>query len=225
MYIIIRLIIGCVFFICSIIAINKSKVIRKRVLCIIFTSLSMLLIIVLVYLPFENFFVTFDSPEAAYDYFDFGKSNIELIVEGDNCDFIIGRENGNDTYLIVPKIADGWKIGIGSNTKRIVQKVSDGIVLYVYQYKNTSDYFITVFDTNGGESSISDEYDTKFLSIERRNDTLGKTFITYYAHITNFNQQYSVIVNDNKIVLNNNTDGTNRGRNQSGDGSLCSQER
>lgn len=201
MYNIIRLIIGCIFFVCSITAIKKSKVIRKHILYIVFTSLSVLLIVVLTFLPFENLFITFDSPKAAYEYFNLGKSNIELIVEGDDCDFIIDRKNDSDTYLIIPKTADGWKIGIGSNTKRIVQKLSNRIVLYVYQYKNTSEYFITILDTNGGESTISDEYNTKFLSLERNNDSLGKTFVTYYAHITNLNLQYSVIVNDNKIVL------------------------
>lgn len=203
MYNIIRLIIGCIFLVCSITAIKNSKVIRKHILYIVFTSLSVILIVVLAFLPLENLFVTFDSPKAAYEYFNLGKSNIELIVEGDECDFIIDCKNDSDTYLIIPKTVDGWKIGIGSNTKRIVQKLSNGIVLYVYQYKNTSDYFITILDTNGGESTISDEYNTKFLSLERNNDSLGKTFVTYYAHITNLNPQYSVIVNDNKIVLGN----------------------
>lgn len=203
MYNIIRFIIGCIFLVCSITAIKKSKVIRKHILYIVFTSLSVILIVVLAFLPFENLFVTFNSPKAAYEYFNLGKSNIQLIVEGDDCDFIIDRKNDSDTYLIIPKTADGWKIGIGSNTKRIVQKLSNGIVLYVYQYKNTNDYFITILDTNGGESTISDEYNTKFLSLERSNDSLGKTFVTYYAHITNLNPQYSVIVNDNKIVLEN----------------------
>lgn len=201
MYIIIRLIIACIFLLCSITAIKKSKVIRKHILYIIFTSLSVILIVVSAFLPFENLFVTFDSPKAAYEYFNLGKSNIELIVEGDDCDFIIDRKNGSDTYLIIPKTADGWKIGIGLNTKRIGQYLSNGIVVYVYEYKNTNDYFITILDTNGGKSTVSDEYNTKFYSLERNDDSLGKTFVTYYAHITNLNPQYSVIVNDNKILL------------------------
>ena len=203
MYNIIRLIIGCIFLVCSIIAIKNFKSIRKYILYIVFTGLSVLLIVVLTFLPFENLFITFDSPKATYEYFNLGKSNIELIVEGEDCDFIVDRKNDSDTYLIIPKTADGWKIGVGSNTKRILQKLSNGIVLYVYQYKDTSDYFITILDTNGGESTISDEYNSKFFSLERYNDSLGKKFVTYYTHITNLNPQYSVIVNDNKIVLEN----------------------
>lgn len=201
MYNIVRFIIGCIFLIFSIIAIKKSKIIRKHILYIVLTSFSIILIVVLLFLPFENLFVTFDSPKAAYEYFIFGKSNIELIVEGDNSDFIVDCKNDSDTYLIIPKTADGWKIGIGADTKKIVQKLSNGIVLNVYQYKNTNDYFVTILDTNGGESIITDEHNTKFYSLERNNDYLGKTFITYYAHIDKLNPQYSVIVNDNKIVV------------------------
>lgn len=203
MFNIIRLIIGCVFLGCSIIVIKKSKANCKRARYVVFTSISVALIAILTILPFENLFITFNSPKAAYEYFIFGKSNIELVVEGNNCDFIIDRKNDTETYLIIPKTADGWKIGIGLNTRRIVQKLSNGITVYVYQYKNTRDYFITILDTNGGESTVSDDYNTKFYSLERNNDSLGKTFVTYYAHISSLNPQYSVIVNGNKIALKN----------------------
>ena len=203
MYYTIRFVIGCVFLVCSITAIKKSKVIRKHIWYIAFTSFSVTLTVALVFLPFENLFLTFDSPKAAYEYFNPGKSNIELIVQGDGCDFIIDRQNDTETYLIIPKTADGWKIGIGSDTKRIVQKLSDGIVLYVYQYKNTSDYFITILDTIGGEATISDEFHSKFYPLEKDNDFLGKTYVIYFAHLADFSPQYSVTVNDTKIVLGN----------------------
>lgn len=201
MFIIIRLIFGCVFLGISIAVIKKSKAICKRVLYAVFTCISAALIVVSAFLPFENLFVTFNSRKAAYEYFNFGKSNIELAVEGDNCDFVVDRKNDSDTYLIIPKTENGWKVGIGLNTKRIVQKISDGIVVYVYQYKNTSDYFITVLNTNGGETSILDDYNTEFYSLKNENDLVGKTFVTYYAHIPDFNPQYSIIANGNKIVL------------------------
>lgn len=203
MYSIIRLIIGCIFLGCSTIAIKKTNVIRKSIFYVISIGMSLALVVILTFLPFENLFVTFNSPKAAYEYFSFSKSDVELIVEGNNCDLIIDRKNNTDTYLIIPKTADGWKIGLGSDTKRIVQKISDGIVVYVYQYKSTDDYFITILDTNGGESTVLDEYNTIFLSLKRSNASLEKTFVTYYAHITNLSPRYSVIVNGNKIVLNN----------------------
>ena len=157
--------------------------------------------VIFAFLPVENLFITFDSPEAAYEYYNWGGSNVELIIEGNSCDFVVDRQSEFDTYLIIPKTTDGWKIGIGSNTRRIAQKISDGIVLYIFQYKNTNDYFITIMDTNGGESKISDDYNTEFYALEKNNPVLKNTFITYYAHVPDFNSQYSVTVNDNLIVF------------------------
>lgn len=203
MYMIIRLLIGCIFLVCAIAAIKKSKAICKRVLYLVFAGIAVVLVVVLAFLPFENLFVTFDSPQAAYAYYLPGKSDTALVVEGDACDFVVGQKNGTDTYLIVPKTAEGWKTGIGADMKRIAQTISDGIVLYVYQYKNTKDYFVTVLDTNGGESTVTDAYNAEFLALERDNDSLGKTFVTYYAHIAPPDAQYSVTVNGTEIVLEN----------------------
>jgi len=199
MYIIIRIVLGCVFFGCSFAVINKSQIIRKHILHVVFLAISIAVITLSAFVPFENLLITFDSPKDAYEYYNFGKSDIQLIVEGDNCDFVINRKNGVDTYLIIPKTAEGWKIGLGSNTKRIVQKLSNGITVYVYQYKNTSDYFITILNTNGGEAIVSDVYNTKFHSLEKKNEFIGKTFITYYAHVPVYNPQYSIVVNGNEI--------------------------
>ena len=164
----------------------------------------MILVTVLGFVPFENLFVTFDSPKAAYEYYILGKTNIELIVEGDACDFVVDSKDKGNTILIIPKTADGWKVGIGLNIKRLDHKFSNGIVFDVYQYKDTNDYFITVFDTNGGESTISDENNTEFIpSKERYIDPLGKSFVTYYAHLTDFGPNYTVTVNGNVISFGN----------------------
>ena len=200
MFSIIRLIIGCIFLMASVIVI-QAKPIRKRIQYIVSALVSVVLMVMLAFFPFENYFVTFHSPTESYEYYIWGKSNIVLVVEGNNCDFIVNREKEHDTYLIIPKTTDGWKIGIGLNTKRIVQKNSNGIIVNIYQYKNTNDYYITVFNTEGGELNVSDSYNTQFYSLEKNNNSLGKKFITYYAHIFDFNPQYNIHVDGNKIML------------------------
>lgn len=204
MFGILRILVGVALGIVAFLFVFKfAKTHLRRWLAIIIILSVILLTTILGFVPFENWVYSFKSAEEVYEYYYFSEEKAKLVVEGGQSDFVVGTKNNVSTFLIVPKTADGWKIGIGSNTKRIVQKLSNGIVVYVYQYKNTSDYFITILDTNGGESTISDEYNTKFLSLERNNDSLGKTFVTYYAHITNLDPQYSVTVNDNKIVLGN----------------------
>lgn len=199
MYMLIRLIIGCIFLFVSILLIQKSKVVRKSVLYVFFTTISLVLVVVLALFPFENFWVTFDSPEEAYEYINLGRVNIELIVQGKNSAFVIDNKNDSDTYLIIPKTTEGWRIGIGSDTKKIVQKISDGVVICVYQYKDTKDYYITIFDTDGGESKIVDSLNSKFFTLRRSNDVLGKTFVTYYTQVSELDSQYYLIVNNKKI--------------------------
>ena len=88
MYGFIRFIIGCVFLAGSV---KKFAKVRKRWWYIAFSGLAAILVVVLQFFPFENLFVTFHSPKAAYEYFCFGKSNIELVVEGTHCDLVVDR--------------------------------------------------------------------------------------------------------------------------------------
>ncbi len=221
MYSIIRVVICCILLAISIIII-KNNAIHKRILYIIFTSISVVIMVILSFLPLENLFITFNSPKEAYEYYNFNKLDIGLIVEGVDCDFIIGCKKNSYNYLIVPKTEEGWKIGTGSNTKQIVRKFCDGIIVNIFQYKNTSEYFITIFDTNGDELKIVDEYNTKFDFLSQNNEVLEKDFVTYYAHVLNFDANYSLIVNETQIVFEDDQsgDGDQSGDDQSGDGSV-----
>lgn len=201
MYGFIRFMIGCVFLAACVAGIKKFAKARKRWWYIAFSGLAAILVVGLHFFPFENLFVTFHSPKAAYEYFCFGKSNIELVVEGAHCDFVVDRKKESDSYLIIPKTADGWKVGIGSDMKWVAHQYFKGTVINVCQYKNTGDYFIIVFNSNGETATVSDKNHTKFYSLEKYNPALEKTFVTYYASIPNFNSQYSVTINNTEMVL------------------------
>ena len=194
-----RIILGITIFIIGYFLIGKIKSInafRKLIitfmLTIIFTTLSALI-------PLENVFVTFSSPESAYNYNHSGKVN--LIVNGSKTDFIVGEKNNTDVYLIVPKSDNGWKQGLGLDTKRICDKISDGITVYVYQYKNTDDYYIVLLNTNGGPLDITDNNNSEFIYSESANSILNKTFYTYYAYLNSFNRQYTLTVNGENVSL------------------------
>lgn len=202
MFVFIRLAISCLFFLCSFIAIKKVRKINKRKLYTFFITIAIVLYFLLSFIPFENLFLTFDSPESAYRYFIPGKSDIELVVDGNNCDLVVDCKNDTSTLLIIPKTENGWKIGTGSNMVRVVQKLSDGISVNIYQYKNSNDYFITVLNVNGGELKISDDYNTVFYSTEKNNTHLEKSYVTYYAHLADFTAKYCIEVNGELITFN-----------------------
>lgn len=142
--------------------------------------------------PIENAFIEFSSPDAAYHYNHSGE--VRLIVAGEKNDFIVGDKGDVYAYAIVPKSNGHWKIGMGFDTKRIFQATSDGIVIYVYQYKNSSDYFVTVLDTKGGKLDIIDSHNSDFKCLEDSNSTLGKEFYTYYAYVGGFDADYCITI-------------------------------
>ena len=205
MYGIIRLIITFLFFSC-LLAISKKNKVNKLKFRPILAGVSVILVLVLEFLPIENLIVTFKSPESAYKYLKFYNSNIDLVVEGNNCDLVVEQEYDSYSYLILPKTSDGWKIAIGLNTQNISQKFVNGILVNVYQYKRTNDYFIAVTDTTGDEVEISDDRNSEFQCLERYNDSLEKKIVVHFAHVSNFTAEYSLTVNGNKITLQNVTE-------------------
>lgn len=195
----IRLAFWSIAFIISFLSIRKSRATHKRRWLITAFTVAIMLTTVSALIPIENAFITFSSPESAYRYNHSG--SVKMIVAGDKADFVVGAKGDADVYAIVPKANGGWKIGMGLDTKRIVHTVSDGITVYVYQYKNTNDYFITVSDTNGGSLDITDNHHSEFQYLENPNSTLGKTYYTYYACINGLDDQYALTVNGKFIQI------------------------
>lgn len=164
------------------------------------TFMITLVLTTIVYLfPIENAFMTFSSPQSAYRYNHFGYVN--LVINGKQTDFVVASNGDTDLYSIVPKTKEGWKIGMGSDTRIISQTITDGIVIYVYQYKNSDDYYIIISNTNEGPLKISDSRGSKFISSNKTSSAVNKDYYTYYAYINNFNAMYEVIINDKVVEI------------------------
>lgn len=199
MFAFIRMMMGCLLLGCALLWIKKSSSAYKSKKYILSVIIVVLLITVSAFLPFENAMVTFASPEEAYNYYIFGTPDIRLIVNGNNSDLVIGNKNGTDICLIIPKTTDGWKIGIGADTKTVAHLLTDGITISVYQYKKTNDYYITVLDINGESSQITDSCHSSFSSVERTDSAKEKPYIMYCAHISSVSPQYSIHIDGNQI--------------------------
>ena len=203
MFGVLRIFIGFVLGAVAFLLIFKfAKTQMKKRLSIITALAVVVLITVLGFVPIENLVYSFQSAEDVYEYYYNSQEKPNLVIEGNQSDLVVGQENNTSTLLIVPKTDSGWKIGIGLNTKKIVQKIHNGIVICVYKHKNTHDYYVTVLNTNGGGLNITDAYDTEFYPSKNNNNFLGKSFVTYYAHVADYNSQYSIVVDGNKVEVN-----------------------
>ena len=193
MYSIIRLIFSGLFFCFSALVINKIKPKNAKKIRTILIIISVVIYGVLLYIPFENSFITFDSPKSAAKYYNPRNSNIELIVNGDGCDFVVIKgENITKIYSIIPKTSDGWKIGTGKDVEMISHGVVDGFFYSVYQYKKTNNYFVRISNYDGDEITFSDTFKSDFQTIEQYNKQLEKSTFTYYTHVTDFDQGYYI---------------------------------
>lgn len=197
LFILFRLVFGILIFVICFLLIRKSHIVHKRRGFITGFMIAVVLTTISGFIPIENAFITFSSPQSAYQYNH--SENIELIVNGEKTDFIIGLKGDTDVYTIVPKSDDGWKLGMGFDTKRIAQVLSGGVSVYVYQYKDSDDYYITVLDTNGGPTEITDNKNSKFQYLSQFNSILNKDFYTYYAYVNHYDDQYRLTVNGKAI--------------------------
>ena len=162
---------------------------------------------VLSLIPFENLFFTFDSPQVAYKYMSSKRTEPVLVVSGQNCDFVIGQEADAKTYRIIPKTEDGWKLGTGLTTKHVAQTYAYGFYIYTYQYKDTNDYFIELYDPDRKIVELRDEYDSVFIPFEETffipsdagNTPSEMTSVTYYASIPDLDSMYSLTINGKPV--------------------------
>lgn len=200
MYGLIRLCIGCIVFGC--IKLKFKELIKTRRYKIYILAIAAIFSLIFMFIPFENLFITFSSPEKVFNYCYTKKTKVKLVVEGKDSDLVIGEDDDAHIYLIVPKVANGWKIGMWTNTKLISYEMYNNISVDVYQYKNTNDYFVSILDMNGGYSQITDSFQSEFSALEQPIDVLEKTYVTYCTNIQDFTDEYWVNVNGEKIIVN-----------------------
>lgn len=171
---------------------------NQKKLYIIMGTLLIILRIISSFLPFENLFMTFDSPETVYTY-QISKEVIKTI-NGENSTLVVGAKGNTREILIIPKIDEThWKIGIPGDTKRISHTNLGNIGISLYYYKNTAEYYIVVTCLKTDPFSISDSENSEFVYIEKEIDTTDFTLLSCYAYIPNFSKEYSVTINDTQI--------------------------
>lgn len=147
-------------------------------------------------LPIENLFMNFETPEESFRYVNF--EDVKMVVYGQDSALVVGKKN-ESTYLIVPKSKNGWKIGRGLDTKFISNKFVDGIIVSVYQYKATKEYFVEVENINGERCVLSHNRDSDFVVIEEKSNK--KSIYRYYTYVHNLDENYIIKVNGKEVYI------------------------
>lgn len=144
-------------------------------------------------IPVENAFVTFSSPQSAYSYMYMNKAT--LVVMGTSTAFVIGGEGKDSAYTIIPRSNTGWKLGPALDVKTSISKFSSNKVkIYVDQYKDSREYYITVYNVNGAAAEVRDSRNSKFYHLDKSSNGYKETFYTYYAYVHDLDDEYTLTV-------------------------------
>lgn len=198
MFGIIRMLFWIIAFGICIVILSKHCILNKKRNKILLFVIITLLWTGSMLVPIENLFMSFSTPEKSYGYVN--QEEVKLVVYGQESALVIG-EDTEYVYLVIPKGEKGWKIGRGIDLKFISNQYFDGIVVSIYQYKNTKEFYLEVTDVDGKECKVTDNQNSSFETLETGID--GGNKYRYYAYIRDLNEKYVLKVNDKEIILNN----------------------
>lgn len=175
--------------------------------------ISVVLSFVLFFIPFENAFISFSTPQKAFHYYTTGE--IKAILDGENSTMIISGEDNEDQINIFPKTKDKtkWKIGMGYNIKSVAKFNKKNVYIDIDTYSHSDDYYIYINICNVNECKIYDSCDSEFKVIENENTVSYKT---YAAYIKDFDKNYTLSVNGEEIQFK-----TQETKTQDNDSSVC----
>lgn len=186
----------CIFVI---IYLNKrTRIIKKKKTYKILIFILFILCTISFYIPIENSFIVFTSLESAFRYTNF--STIKFVIEGKNSDMVICDDENNSTHFI-PKTSKGWKMESGNKLLRF--RNYETISMSVYQDKYSGDCYIIILDMTNKIFEVYDNQNSIFYYDTLSYNDNENTHYDYYsyAYIDDFNEQYTLTVNGEEIVL------------------------
>ncbi|MBR6801153.1 MAG: hypothetical protein IKM61_05345 [Eubacteriaceae bacterium] len=188
MYIIIRMMIISVLFMIALFLIKSGKLQNRFLTFVCVIILSTLLCMV----PFENLFMTFDSAEDAFEYKK--REEVVLVVNGSVSDLVVGEDpkTGDYVYCAFSKSPDGWRLGMGTDLKKVHNSVSEDAVVEVFRYKDTQDHYIILHDIKGNIGNLSDAYGNEFYK-------LGE--MSHFGYVDGFSDEYEICADGNMLAI------------------------
>ena len=200
MFMAIRLIIGGLCWGVAAYSIARHCLKNKHIKLIIASAFTVICVAIFSFIPIENFVYTFPSPETAFRYYT-GIQNVDIIVEGTQSCLVVGARNNSHTLLIIPKGEDGWKIGLGTDTKLISNRIIDDSIILIYQHGSSTDQYLSITNLNEESITLSDAYDSSFVPLIQNEVQPDRSHATYFANIPNADKPYWICVNGKIITL------------------------
>ena len=160
--------------------------------------LDLIVGVLLMVYPIEDVFISFDSIDAVFGYTSRGV--VEHTIDGRNSTMAFGRREGsNVVYYVLPKDSKGWKIGSAKDLNVYHMQIPyKGLSIIVERFRDTDDYYVTIFDTSNEEKTIVDKNGTIYY---KGYYDAGAGTCLYHAYVNRFDLDYYKIVNGRTIEM------------------------
>lgn len=194
---IIRIIIFIVLILLFIFVIRR-KIIKTKKQCLIsITALSA--VAVLLSIPFDNLFLSFDSYESAFKYF-LNKGEIVNVTETDRSALIISYDKGDKKCLYLKKEGGKFKAPFKSPKFEMFWHNSEGHMLTYIEEPDTDNCFIMVTVLKENSVKVTDSRNTS-LNVFTYGDKRDDIWCEYVIFAENADDNYYVQVGDEKVYL------------------------
>lgn len=169
---------------------NLLRVVKWR---LALAGICILLLVVLSIIPWEHYFITFSSPDKAFQYRNSEK--IVAVVDGKNSTMVVGQKSNGHVLDFFVKDSSGWKLGKTFDVKTEASILTEeGVSVMVVRYKETSDFYIIISENNNGELEITDNRGGSFYSVCSQAYGSQKSY-TYFGYVENLDGTYSLTIN------------------------------
>lgn len=200
MFLLVRILISAIVLLFVLYVLRENKCYIK----IVISSLMVLMFfVILVFVPFENCFLSFDSAALSYKYYN-PTNNVNLIVSGYESDLVVASSKQNVyNYMVIPKNKYGYMITTNIKTETI-EKIRDrdnGVYIDVYHHKNIDDYYFSVYNIYGDYLNVSDSQSSEFVVFKEPDESYGTGIVYYYTSINNIENDYYLIINGEIVNL------------------------
>ena len=189
-----------VLYLIAALLIKKLKPKYEKYLWVGTAVAAVILYIGLSFFSVENAFVTFKSPESAYKYMYLKKT--DLVVSGKTTDFVVGERSGTNS-TILQKTKNGWKLGRKNNIILVSNTVKNDVVVNIWQYRTSHDYFISVtsMDKENNKLTVKDTLNSEVQSITRESASAKDGITTYYLTVNKPDLKYRLTANGTDFFI------------------------
>ena len=176
----------CIFVIKKKVNINKQRIVTVIAIFCCFSVAAVLELI-----PFENNFISFDTPEKVVQYYS--NNDIENILYGKDTCLVLTSGKSNTRQLLNKQI-NGWNIQTEFNIKKTNTKSIGTDYAYILSIDESADRYIMIRNVSGKELKLYDNLNSKFMQANT-----GE----YYAYLSDFSDDYILYINGTEVRFSN----------------------